>query len=109
MIARLANLFFPTPEVHDRVIRTIADVALPLVQDAPGFVEGCLLAEEGVGRAVLITLWRDQETHDAALSRMEQAMAAIANAGATVEGPVYAFPTVLLADARGVRSTPGWP
>ena len=107
MIARLANLFFATPEAHDRTVRAIAEVALPLVQEAAGFVNGCLLGEEGVGRAVLITLWRDQETHDAAISSMEKAMAAIAQAGATIEGPVYAFPTVLVADARGVRRTPG--
>ena len=106
MIARLANLFFPTPEAHDRAIRVMAEVALPLVQDVAGFVGGYLLAEEGLGKAVLITLWHGQEAHDAAISNMEKAMAAIADAGAVIEGPVYSFPTVLGADARGVKRPP---
>lgn len=106
MIARLANLFFPTAEAHDRAMHVMADIALPLVQDAAGFVDGYLLAEEGLGKAVLITLWHSQEAHDAAISDMEKAMAAIADAGAVIEGPVYAFATVLVADARGVKRSP---
>ncbi len=104
MIARLVQLAFPDDLVHDKALEAIALVALPMVQACPGFVGGYWMTGQQT-RAVLITLWRDRASHDAALPAMQRAMVAIAESGAVVEESVPMFETVLAADANGVRAT----
>ena len=69
MIVRLADLTFPDTEVADRAIETIASVSLPLVESARGFEGGWLLLGDPQG-AVLVTVWRDEASHDAAVEQM---------------------------------------
>ena len=102
MIARTAQLKFHSPDAEENTMAALAEVALPWVQDSPGFHGAYLLGPEA-GEALLVTLWRTREEHDAALPAMTRAMAAIVEAGAEVTGEIRFYGSVFRADPRGLR------
>lgn len=102
MIGRLARLRFNDLTVEEETIRALAGIALPLAQTSSAFVGGYFM-QDAEGQAVLLTLWRDAAGHEAAIPVMEAAMEAVRAAGAEIVGAVETFPTVLYADASGVR------
>ena len=79
MLARLHTLE-ATPEQYEAGLRIVRDDLLPWARESSGFCGAIGLVDRDSGKAMLLTLWSDEEARTASAAAADRLSALAANA-----------------------------
>ena len=91
MRARVHTLELETPEEYEAGLQIVADDLLPWARESTGFCGALGLVDPERGKALLITLWVDDETRTESADAAERFSALAAAASGANRRPIENF------------------